>query len=64
LTAERVRALGALRNLISKKKLAAEKRRETHFISNEAKAKPVEDYVERETAGAGKRVEDTEAAVQ
>jgi len=33
--AERVRALGALRSLRSKKKLAAEKRRATHFLSNE-----------------------------
>jgi len=37
LEAERVRALWALRSLRSKKKLAAEKRRETHFLSNEEK---------------------------
>jgi hypothetical protein len=61
---ERIRALGALRSLRSKKKLAAEKRRETHFLSNEEKEKWIEDYVERETAGARKRVEDAEAAVQ
>jgi len=42
----------------------AEKRRETHFLSNEEKEKWIEDFVERETAGARKRVEDTEAAVQ
>jgi len=64
LEAERVRALGALRSLRSKKKLAAEKRREAHFLSNEEKEKCIEDYVERETAGARKRVEDAEAAVQ
>jgi len=64
LEAERVRALGALRSLRSKKKLAADKRGETHFISNEQKEKWNEDYVERETAGARKRVEDAEAAVQ
>jgi len=64
LEAERVRALGALRSLRSKKKLAAEKRRETHFLSHEDKARWIEDYVERETAGARKRVEDAEAAVQ
>jgi hypothetical protein len=58
LEAERFRALGALRSLRSKMKLAAEKRRETHFLSNEAKEKWIEDYVERETAGARKRVED------
>jgi hypothetical protein len=50
--------------LRSKKKLAAEQRRETHFLSNPEKEKWVEDYVERETAGARKQVEDTEAAVQ
>jgi hypothetical protein len=41
-----------------------EKRRETHFLSNEKKEKCIEDFVERETAGARKRVEDAEAAVQ
>jgi hypothetical protein len=49
-----VRALGALRSLRSKKKLAVEKQRETHFLNNEEKAKWIEDYVERETAGARK----------
>jgi len=64
LETERVRALGALRSLRSKKKLAAEKRRETHYLSNEKKEKWIEDYVERENAGARKRVEGAEAAVQ
>jgi hypothetical protein len=64
LEAERVRAVGALRSLRSKKKLVAEKRRETHFLSNEEKDKWIEDYVEEETAAARKRVEDTEGAVQ
>jgi hypothetical protein len=64
LEAERIRALGALRSLRSKKKLVVEKRRETHFLSNEEKEKWIKDYVERETAGARKRVEDAEAAVQ
>jgi hypothetical protein len=50
--------------LRSKKKLAAEKQQETHFLSNEEKEKWIEDFVERETAGARKRVEDAEAAVQ
>jgi len=54
LEAERIRELGALLSLRSKKKLAAEKRRETHFLSNEEKEKWIEDYVERETAGARK----------
>jgi len=64
LEAQRFRALGALPSLRFKKKLAAEKRRETHFLSNAEKEKWIEDYVERETAGARKRVEDAEAAVQ
>jgi len=54
----------ALRSLRSKKKLAAEKGREMHYSSNEENEKWIEDYVERETAGARKRVEDAEAAVQ
>jgi len=64
LVADGIRALGALRSLRSKKKLAAENRRETLFLSNEEKEKWIEDYVERETAGARKRVEDAEAAFQ
>jgi len=35
-----------------------------HFLSNEEKEKWIEGYVEREAAGARKRVEDTEAVVQ
>jgi len=62
--ADRVRALGALRSLRSKKSLAVEKRREMHFISNDVKVTWIEDLVERETAGARKRVEDAEAVVQ
>jgi hypothetical protein len=64
LEAERVRALGVLRSLRSKKKLAAVKRREMHFLRNEDKEKWIEDYIERETAGARKRVDDAEAVVQ
>jgi len=64
LEAERLPALGALRSLRSKKKLAVEKRREMHFLSNQEKEKWIEDYVERETAVATKRVEDAEAAIQ
>ena len=60
LEAEGVRALGALRNLRFKMKLAAEKSRETHFLSNEETEQWIEDYVERETAVARKRVEDAE----
>jgi len=61
--AERVRALGALRSLRSKKKLAAEKRQETHCLSHEEKQKWIEDFVERETAVARKRVQDAETAL-
>jgi hypothetical protein len=61
--AGRIRALGALRSLRSNKKLAAETRRDIHFLSNEEKETWIEDYVETETAGARKRVEDAEAAV-
>jgi len=62
--AETVRALGAVRSLRSKKKLAVEKRRETHFVINKGNEKWIEDFVERETAGARKRVENAGAAVQ
>ena len=41
-----------------------ETRRETQFLSNEEKEKWIDDYVERETPRARKRVEDAEAAVQ
>jgi hypothetical protein len=44
--------------------LAAEKRRETRFLSNNKREQWIEDYVERKIAGARKRVEDAEAAVQ
>jgi hypothetical protein len=45
LEAEWVRALGALRSLRSKKKLAAEKRQEMHYLSNEEKEKWIDDFV-------------------
>jgi len=64
LKAERVRALGALRSLRSKKKLEAKKRREIHFLSNEENEPCIEDYVESETAGARKRGKDAETADQ
>jgi len=63
LEAERVRALGALRSLQSKKWLAAEKRQETQFLCNEEREKWIEDYVERETAVARKRVQDAQTAM-
>ena len=61
--AERVRALGALRSLQSKMKLAAETRQETHSLCNEEKEKWIEDFVERQTAVARKRVQDAEPAM-
>jgi len=64
LEAERVRALGALCSLRSKMKLPAEKRSEQNLLSNQDKEKWIEDYFERVTAAARKRVEDAEAAVQ
>jgi len=62
LVAERVLALDALRSLRSKKKLVAEKQQETHFLSNEEKEKWIEDFVEKETAVARKRIQDAEIA--
>jgi hypothetical protein len=53
-----------LRSLKLQKKVGVEEQRETHFLSNNEKEKWIEDYVEQETAGARKRVEDAEAAVQ
>jgi hypothetical protein len=44
--------------------LAGEKRQETHLLSNEGTEKWIDDYIERETAGARKRGEDAEAAAQ
>jgi len=37
--------------------------RETHFVNNKEKEKWIEDYVDRETAEARKRVEDAETAI-
>jgi len=63
LEAERVRVLGALHSLRSKKKLLAEKWQETHILSNDEKENWIKDYVERETAVAGKGVQDAETAI-
>ena len=58
-----MQAIGALNRLRSEKKLPAEKRRESHFLSNHEREKWIEDYVERETAGESNRVEYAEAPV-
>jgi len=55
--------LGALRSILSKKKPLAERRWETHVLSNQEKAKRIEDYVDRETAVARKRVHDAEIVI-
>jgi len=47
-----------LRRLQFKTKLAAEKRQVMNFLSNQEKEKWIEDYADRETAVARKRVED------
>jgi len=44
--AETVRDLGALHSVRAKKKLAVEKQRETHFLSNEEKETSIEDHVD------------------
>jgi hypothetical protein len=64
LEAERVRALGALRSLRSKKKIAAGKMKETQSMGKEEKERWIANYVERETLAARKRVEEAQAAVQ
>ena len=63
MVAERIRALGGLRSLRSKTKLAVEKRQDMNFLSNEEREKWIEDCVERETAVARKRVQDTETVI-
>jgi len=62
--AERVRALVVLHSLNSKKKLAAEKRHEIHFLRNEEKQKWIENHFKWETDGARKRVEHAVAAMR
>jgi len=54
LEVDRVCALGELRRVRSRKKLAAVKRSETHFLSNEENEQWIEDYMDRETAVARK----------
>jgi len=61
---ERARALGALCNVRLKRKLVAEKRRETHILSSEGNEKWIKDYVEGATAVARKRVEDAQIAIR
>jgi hypothetical protein len=63
LEAEQIWALAALHSLLSKKKPAAEKWQETHFLSNKEKEKWIEDFVERETAVARMQVQDVEKAM-
>jgi len=44
--------------------LVANKRQETHFLSNEENEKWIQDYPESETAGARMQGKDAEAAVE
>jgi len=64
LEAERVRTLGALRRFGSKKKLAAENTRETHFLSNEENEQWIENHLESKTVVARKRIEHAETAIK
>jgi hypothetical protein len=61
--AERVRAMSALRTLKSKKKKAAEAMK-LKGMSEDARRKWIDDYVERETEVARRRVEAADAAVK
>jgi hypothetical protein len=49
--------------LRSKQNLAAERRLETHFWSNDEKEKWIQNFVERETALERKRVQDPETVI-
>ena len=62
--AERVQALGALRSMRSKKKLATERRQETNFLNDKENEKWIRNYMERATTVARKRVEDAETAIK
>jgi hypothetical protein len=55
--------MGALCSLLSKMKLVAEKRWETHFLSNHEGEKSIEHYMERETAVAKNVVQDAETVM-
>jgi hypothetical protein len=46
------------------KKLAEENRWKTHCLGNEEKEKWIEDYVDRVTAVARNKVEDSETVIQ
>jgi hypothetical protein len=56
------RALVALRRLQSRNRVAAQKQRQTHILSNEEQEKWIEEYVEREAAVATRRVQDAQTA--
>jgi hypothetical protein len=53
-------ALGALLRVQSKMKLGAEKKQETHGLSNKEKENWIDDFVKSDTAVAIKRVQDAE----
>lgn len=64
LEAERVRALGALRNQRSKKRKAAEQMQETKFVSRAEKKRWIDEYVEKETEPFRRRVAEAEEAIR
>jgi len=64
LQVERVRVLGALRSLQSKKQFVAGTQWETNILSNIEKEKWIEDDVDGETTVARPRVADTETATK
>ena len=53
----------ALGSSQSRKKLSAEKRRDTHFLRKTENAKWIAEYVDRETTVARKQVQDTDTAI-
>jgi len=63
LETETVPALGPLRSLRSEKKLSTEKQQDTQCSRSEENEQSIEDYVDRETAVARKRVQDPETAI-
>jgi len=63
LEGDRVQALGAMCSLQSEKKLLVDKRLEMRICSNEGKEKSIEDYVDRKTPVARKRVQDAETVI-
>jgi hypothetical protein len=58
-----VGALGALLRVRSKMKLGAEKKQETHGLSNKETENWIDDFVNSDSAVARKRVQDAETVI-